>query len=352
MNPAKGTLQKDGVIVTKSKDIGRLFGKSRFGMMQPKNQLYLDFIEACFLVEENKLVVYTEGEQIRWEDLVTVAAINQETFETHYLIYRDLRRRGHQLTLLKNNESFTFFTKNQQEPDQPPAFIACFSERELCTISNLSSLIEQSKQENSFCWLAIADEEGDITYYDLNNHPLTGIQKPTSFNKTTGILLRDRVLIFNESMAKQLYKKEFFGKLFGDGLQISLVEALYLAKNKYLSVQTPKKEMVSEKRLKTIIAQFQNDIDRRFIVYCDLKNNGLIVKTGFKFGNHFRAYTKHPDETHAEYLVHAVSSSYSLGWAEVSRAIRLAHSVNKIFLFACIDDQQNVSYLSFKRIRP
>jgi tRNA-intron endonuclease len=263
-----------------------------------------------------------------------------------------LRRRGHQLTLLKNHNFFTFFTKNQQEPDQPSAFIACFSERELCTINNLSALIEQSKQKNSLCWLAIADEEGDITYYDLNNHPLTGIQKPTSFNKTTGILLRDRVLIFNELMAKQLHQQEFFGKLFGNGLQISLVEALYLVKNKYLTVQTPKKEKVTEKKLKTIIEQFQNDIDRRFIVYCDLKNNGLIVKTGFKFGNHFRAYTKHPDQTHAEYLVHAVSSSYSLGWAEVSRAIRLAHSVNKIFLFARIDDQQNVSYLSFKRIRP
>ncbi len=352
MNPATGTLKQDGILITKSKDIDRVFGKSRFGSMQTKNQLHLDFIEACFLVEENKLVVYREGEKICWEDLITVAATNQETFETRYLIYRDLRRRGHQLTLLKNHEFFTFFTKNQQEPDRPSAFIACFSERELCTIKNLSALIEQSKQENALCWLAITDEEGDITYYDLNSHPLTGVQHPSSFKKSKGILLRDRVLIFNESVAVMLHKKEFFGKTFGKGLQISLVEALYLVKKKYLSIYTPKEEKIPEKKLETIIAQYQTDIKQRFIVYCDLKKNGLIVKTGFKFGNHFRAYTKHPDETHAEYLVHAVSSSYSLGWAEVSRAIRLAHSVKKIFLFASIDNQKNVSYLSFKRIRP
>ncbi|HMA83352.1 MAG TPA: tRNA-intron lyase [Candidatus Thermoplasmatota archaeon] len=352
MKPAAGSLQQDGVLVTKSKDIGRVFGKSRFGSMQSKNHLHLDFIEACFLVEENKLIVYNEGERICWEDLISVAAVNQQTFETNYLIYRDLRRRGHQLKLLKDHELFTFFTKNQQEPDQPAAFIACFSERELCTINLLSTLLNHTNQEKSLCWLAIADEEGDITYYDLNSHPLTGIQKPMSFNKSTGILLRDRVLIFNESIAQTLYEKEFFGKTFGKGLQISLVEALYLVKNNFLSIHTSKERKISEKKLETIIEHHQNDINQRFIVYCDLKKRGLIVKTGFKFGNHFRAYTKHPDNTHAEYLIHAVSSSYSLGWAEVSRAIRLAHSVNKIFLFASIYKEKNVSYLAFKRIRP
>jgi tRNA-intron endonuclease len=352
MNPATAELQEDHLIVTKPKDVGRLFNKSRFGTPLSKNQLHLDLIEGCFLVEENKLVIYSQGKKIHWEELVSIAASNQQTFETRYLIFTDLRRRGHQLKLLPGHSSFTFFTKNQQEQNKPPALIATFSEREQCTIQTLSSLITLASKQQNNCWIAIADEEGDITYYELDSQPLTGSVKPESFKKTDGLLLQDRVLIFNESIAQKLHEQEFFGKRFGKGLQISLVEALYLVKKIMLNIKSTTGKKLSEKSFEKHIRRIQPDIAKRYEVYCDLKKQGLIVKTGFKFGNHFRAYTSHPDRTHAEYLVHAIPSDEVLGWAEISRAIRLAHSVNKTFLFASIEEQKKVVYLAFKRIRP
>lgn len=351
MNPAHGTLQDDGVIVTKAKEVGRLYGKSRFGTPLSKNYVHLDFIEACFLFEEKKLVIYQNKKQLKWEDLISIAA-TQPTFETRYLIFSDLRRRGHQIQILKNDESFTFFTKNQLDTTSFPAFIAVFSEREQCTIQTILSLIKNATRNQSNCWLAITDEEGDITYYDLSSQPLTGKQKPFHFKQTTGTLLQDRVLIFEEDSANLLHEKEFFGKAFGKGLQISLVEALYLLKENSLTLRSPNGEIISEKVFETVVEQNQPDIKQRYIVYRELKKQGLIVKTGFKFGNHFRAYIHHPFGTHAEFLIHAVSGDYSLGWPEVSRAIRLAHSVNKTFLFASIDASEQVTYLAFKRIRP
>ncbi|MDG6217974.1 MAG: tRNA-intron lyase [Candidatus Thermoplasmatota archaeon] len=351
MNPAHGTLQDDGVIVTKAKDVGRLYGKSRFGTPLSKNYLHLDFIEACFLFEEKKLLIYQHKTQLNWEDLISIAA-TQPTFETRYLIFSDLRRRGHQIQLLKNDDFFTFFTKNQLDTTSSPAFIAVFSEREQCTIQTILTLIKKATKQQTNCWLAIADEEGDITYYELSSQPLTGKQKPFHFRQTTGILLQDRVLIFDEELANLLHEKEFFGKAFGNGLQISLVEALYLKKENSLTIRLPNGDIISEKVFQTIVEQNQPDIKKRYIVYRELKSQGLIVKTGFKFGNHFRAYIHHPYNTHAEFLIHAVSVDYSLGWPEVSRAIRLAHSVNKTFLFASIDESELVTYLAFKRIRP
>ena len=352
MNPAMGILQQDGVILTNSKDIGRIFGKSKFGTPLSKNKLRLDLIEAAFLCEEKKLIVYDLDERLDFETLIATSASLQETFETTYLIFRDLRHRGHQLKLLKKESLFTFYTKNQQEPDKRPSLITTFSEREPCTIQFLLSLIKQATQQELDCWLAIADEEGDTTYYELDSQLLTGEKKSSSFKKTTGILLKDRVIIFDEKVANSLHEKEFFGKNFGKGLQISLVEALYLVKNKILQIQLPSGETITKQYFENIINQRQEDIQKRYIVFNDLKKQGLIVKTGFKFGNHFRAYTTQPDKTHAQYLVHAVSLTDTLEWAEVSRAIRLAHSVNKIFLFASIDAEKNVRYLAFKRIRP
>lgn len=352
MNPTTGTICQDGVIVKKSKDVGRLHSKSKFGTPLSKNKLLLNFIEACFLSEEKKLIVYDNGEKIQWKKLVSLATEKQGKFETNYLIFSDLRRRGHQLQFQNDKSPFTFYTKNQQDPDSPPSLVATFSEREPCTIQSLLFLIEQSNKQQTTCWLAITDEEGDVTYYDLDSYPLTGNQKPTKFNETNGILLKDRVIIFNKKIAESLHEKEFFGKPFGKGLQISLVESLYLMKNQVLTLQSTTGENVKIKEFEKIVKKRQQDLSQRYIVFNDLKKQGLIVKTGFKFGNHFRAYSNKPDKTHAEYLVHAVSLTDILGWSEVSRAIRLAHSVNKIFLFASIDDQKIIRYLAFKRIRP
>ena len=89
----------------------------------------------------------------------------------------------------------------------------------------------------------------------------------------------------------------------------------------------------------------------RFTVFSDLKRRGLIVKTGFKFGAHFRAYTKKPDDIHAEFLIHVIEYNFSSIWAEISRAVRLAHSVNKEIIFARVYDHE-IDYIKLGRLRP
>ena len=86
-------------------------------------------------------------------------------------------------------------------------------------------------------------------------------------------------------------------------------------------------------------------------VFKDLKKRGLLVKTGFKFGTHFRAYTKSPNQAHAEYLIHILGEKNKSYWSEISRAVRLAHSVNKEICFALFK-QDKIKYLKFGRLRP
>jgi tRNA-intron endonuclease len=148
-----------------------------------------------------------------------------------------------------------------------------------------------------------------------------------------------------------LLQKEFFGKPFGEVLQLSFVEALYLLERSVLEIQTNDGKLLSEKKCITQMKKLQPDIEQRLMVFKDLKQRGLLVKTGFKFGAHFRAYTKQPDKTHAEYLIHVVEKGFTSIWAEISRAVRLAHSVNKEFVFARIDNQ-TIDYIKLGRLRP
>ena len=55
--------------------------------------------------------------------------------------------------------------------------------------------------------------------------------------------------------------------------------------------------------------------------------------------------------THAEYLVHVVNKNFKSIWAEISRAVRLAHSVNKEILFARVDGK-DLDYIRLGRLRP
>ena len=131
-----------------------------------------------------------------------------------------------------------------------------------------------------------------------------------------------------------------------------MVEALFLMKKKILKVTNiDDNKVLSFNQFKKLIIDIQPDINLRFTVFTDLKKRGLIVKTGFKFGVHFRAYTRQPELTHAEYLVHVVDKDFKSIWAEMSRAVRLAHSVNKEIVFARVD-KKNIDYIKFGRLRP
>jgi len=69
-------------------------------------------------------------------------------------------------------------------------------------------------------------------------------------------------------------------------------------------------------------------------LYGRLRGAGLIPRTGFKYGAHFRVYVEPPERVHAPFIVHMVrGDDRGFGWMEFSRGVRLAHAVKKIMLF-------------------
>jgi tRNA-intron endonuclease len=342
-----GELVNNKIIIKKSKDIGRLYNKSGLGKPISNNQLQIDFLEGVFLLGENKIRVFQDGKERDFQDLVKTAAKLIPQFEIKYLAFKDLRKRGCQVKINESKKAFDFIYKK----DKNLFFVSAFSERDTFDIDKTRKLIKTAINENGSLWYAIIDEEGDITYYDVSLVDLHGGTKKHKFSKSKGLVLDNRVIVFDEKLTKNLFEKEFFGKPFGDGLQLSLVEALYLQDQGIIEISRIDGKKIPKKSFSSFVKKSQPDIENRFLVFKDLKKHGLIVKTGFKFGAHFRAYAKKPDETHAEYLVHVVDKGFKSAWAEMSRAVRLAHSVNKEIVFACIDSKK-VDYIGFGRLRP
>ena len=193
---------------------------------------------------------------------------------------------------------------------------------------------------------AIVDEEGDITYYFIKKYKMKGKFEESEYEGKI-YMLNDRCAVWDEKLMNKL-TENFIGKVVGNFMQLSLMETAYVGERGGSIIRNGRK--IGVKTFIRYARDIQQDIEKRLMVYKKLREDGLIPKTGFKFGSHFRVYDDSPDKTHAPYLVHVVDSKYKASWAEISRAVRLAHSVKKDMVFAVVDNE--INYLRIKRITP
>ena len=103
-----------------------------------------------------------------------------------------------------------------------------------------------------------------------------------------------------------------------------------------------------------------NQFHPQFIVFRDLRERGYLVKTGYKFGAHFRLYErgvklkrgpKAPHE-HTKAIVHCVPEESAFSLPEMSRAVRLAHNIRATMWWAVVDKEGDVTYYQINRVLP
>ncbi len=181
-----------------------------------------------------------------------------------------------------------------------------------------------------------------------------------------GELLENRVVIWEKS-AISLYDESGYGKPLPETkpnrLELELTEALYLLEREKIKVFVKKKTRKKTVKFKEFmkfavdsILQFQ----AQYAVYRDLRERGYLVKTGFKFGTHFRVYDRgvklrrgpKTSREHTKWIVHAVAEEAAFSLSELSRAVRLAHNIRATMLWAVVDKESDVTYYLVQRITP
>jgi tRNA-intron endonuclease len=168
-----------------------------------------------------------------------------------------------------------------------------------------------------------------------------------------GELLDEIVSINIEDNQKAIAinQKSHFGKIEGDVLELSLIEATYLLEKGRLNIYNDD-EKIDLKYLKSLIRNKQ--IHDKYIVFRDLKDRGYIIKAGFKYGSEFRLYERgnSPGEGHSQYLVKIIDEFENLKVSDISSYARVAHGVKKNLLLAIIDEDNDITYYTLKWIRP
>src|SRR3989442_10243487 len=311
-------------------------------------------MEAVYLVETGRLAVVKGGGELPMRTLFRAAAAAYEAFEIKYVAYRDLRQRGYIVIEGEGPPDFLVYPRGGT-PKKTPAkyWVAAISERAVFDAEALAELLHRVAGLRKQLLLAVVDEESDLTFYaaresDPKGRPPSPIRGGTI---ATAHLLEDRAMVVDEAEARALHGEGFYGKIVGRRLQLSLIETAHLLKLGAIELRNADTDRrIALPRLLSDARKIQPDFDLRLEVYEDLKARGIVAKTGFKYGSHFRGYEGDPDRTHAKYLIHALPERYRGMWPEVSRAVRLAHGVKKSLLFAAAGDK--VRYIRLERVRP
>ncbi|TGC11391.1 tRNA-intron lyase [Methanolobus halotolerans] len=349
-----GKLMQDRVLSGK-KAVNELYRTGYYG--RPKeDSLELTLVEAAYLLYKNKLDIELDNRILEFEEFFTEAAKRQQYFELKYIVYKDLRERG--FYVQSGVTDFRVYPRGGH-PGKAPAksFVYVRSERIPMPLTDLLPSVNAAENVRKQMILAIVDEESDLTYYEVkkvNPKGKTDVIRPAG-DLIRSTLLKDRVLVWQAAHAQYLHRNGFYGKPLDDErLQLSLVESAYLLNLGLIRIQnsdTGNDPGIDEFSL--LASSIEPDFLRKYRAYADMRNGGLVPKTGFKFGTHFRVYAdavsleKIP---HSEYLVHTVAVDHVFMLPVMSRAVRLANSVRKRMLYA-IGERDGMMYLDIGRIK-
>lgn len=171
-------------------------------------------------------------------------------------------------------------------------------------------------------------------------------------------LVEKRLVIWNSKEGSELFKLGYYGKPLGIPkpkspefdvpLLLDLMEGVYLAEKGKLhvyegEVRLPRRALI--KRAK----QTYKDFHLKYRVYRDLRDYGLIVQPGIKFGCDFAVYERGPGIDHAPFLVQVKKATESMDAIEIVQAGRLATTVRKRFIIAVpVGKTEDINYMMFK----
>jgi tRNA-intron endonuclease len=341
--------------VSDPSESGTVYGRGYFGTVH-SDGLHLDRFETSYLLEMGRLALTDgRGSPLEWPTLFRRASRAESGFGVRYLVYRDLRQRGYVVRATPPPVAFAALPRGGVLHKTPSKFwIEPFSERVPFDVARLLDLAARALAARKSLLLGVVDEESDLTYYRVRRPSPTGSHAAVAIAPPAiGWVTEDRVVVFDPEPVATLGGAMAYGSRVGARLELSIIEAAYLLERGELVLRDARgRNEVGGERFLARAAKLDRHFRERLGAYRDLRARQLIVKTGFKYGSHFRGYPRNPEAAHARYLVQAVASDHVAAWPQIAGAVRVAQGVRKEFLLAAVEPTGTVRYLSLERVRP
>lgn len=156
------------LISSNSSEAYSLYEKSLFGERK-SGKIQYSLSEVLFLVEKEKLEVYSRNNKLSQKELLNKFRRIDKKIQIKYPVFKDLREKGYIVkTALKFGADFRVYDKGKK-PGKSHARWILFTDHESnkSTWQDFSAKNRIAHSTKKNLLIAIVDEEGDITYYEV-----------------------------------------------------------------------------------------------------------------------------------------------------------------------------------------
>ena len=303
---------RKGIWVEEEEGMERL-EKNFFGEKK-KGKIWLKIEEALYLVAFQNAYCYRDGERVGFSELA-MHFPEKELF-VRYNAYRDWRDRGLVIERFRRMKAGERTGRNDHLKKYP------------------AKKIETEKIQVTAYWFP------DDFYSVLEDEKVGRTLFEEHWIGQFGVYKQDRGNLLLLDFFETIFLEKHFGLKvvdIGTGKQVG---------NRYLLDEVGRKREYSR---------------QIFEVYEDWRLRGYVVKTGFKFGAHFRIYfpgaspAKEGKYVHSRHVLHVFPKEQRLLISEWARAVRVAHGVKKTFLLGIPELEEKdfieipADYLAYRR---
>jgi tRNA-intron endonuclease len=176
-----------------------------------------------------------------------------------------------------------------------------------------------------------------------------------------GIIKNDKVIISNKDGIDDFYKNSYIGTLEEDEegnelLILEPIEVLLLIERHRLLLwedNNKKKAQLDFQIAIQHLAQFDERLWQKYIIYMDLRKRGYLVRTGYGDGIDFRVYKRGADfeKDVAKFLIYPVFEGAPIELKDLDKISRVAMSSRKDLIVATVDRLSKAIYYSVKKFQ-
>jgi tRNA-intron endonuclease, archaea type len=145
-----------------------LHEKSRFGEISD-DKIQYSLTEALYLFEKGKMEIFSNKKKLSKKELIEKLMRIDKKIQIKYPVFKDLREKGYTVkTALKFGADFRVYDKGAKVGEEHAKWIV-FTDHESKRLTwhefSAKNRVAHSTKKNLL--LAIVDEEGDVSYYEV-----------------------------------------------------------------------------------------------------------------------------------------------------------------------------------------
>lgn len=157
------------VITSNSTEAHSLYEKSCFG--EPVGEkIQYSLSETLYLIDKEKIDLYSKNKKIQKKESLKALEKIDKRIQTKYLVFKDLREKGYIVkTALKFGADFRVYEKGiKPGKDHAKWLVFVDNESKRLTWHEFSAKNRVAHSTKKKLLLAIVDEEGDVSYYEVS----------------------------------------------------------------------------------------------------------------------------------------------------------------------------------------